>query len=503
MSYKMRIHQNWLRQASLLKLILMFFMSASSFRSVFGQPSQNSVLLPSPTKYNNAMTTKEALHRRLMREREVIPPMSSNAIPGEPSCDELRAMWRYYKRQSRAELTNEIPQFGSNMFWDILPVAPQQPQMSSFGSVKGRSKAQRLRMKTQKNPVYGQIMFKPEKERDRSRKPRPMEQIAKLVGKSSKPVSEYAAATNVDGGEVGGTPKSVPPPEPIVHLSPPATPTKESSLQKIKDVFREERIREKGPAMRQIDDNGKAFGRIILSPPRGMDGRVANKPRELMTPFEKIRFGHADDILDDETTRPNLNFMTKRRNLPIPVLKYQLQRNKQTLPYSRSSRSDGFFGRSLDIFYPVMKPHSPSMQLDTFPGQPATTISGSPHYNQESDAGSEYPSEEYFWGPIDRENERVSYHGNAQGQPEPYQYTSHDAPPKMVRVFRLFTAQMFFTFAFRSEYMGANTLENLTILHRRHQNDRNISLYTLTTTFQSKVFASEIEVVKWHTQNEF
>jgi len=324
-------------------------------------PHKNSVLMPTPTKYNNLNSGGGGGDpfippgRRLgLREREVMPPMSNNVFPGEPSCEELRAMWRYYKRQSRAELTNEVPRFGSNLFGELpiqyghqqqQPFYQQTPMMSSFGPVgnKGRSKAQRLRLKTQKNPssggggggaVYGQVVHKPDRSRNNNKPPRPMEEVVRLMGKQS---SSSISTTSVGGGgnKTGG--------EGIVHVSPPASPTKESSLQKIKQVFREERIREKGPAMRVNDDNEKAFGRIILSPPRGMDGRVANKPRELMTPFEKIRFGHADDILDDET-RPSILFK-RTSSFPNPLL----NANKMTFITRDSSSYD----------FPSFQPHPP------------------------------------------------------------------------------------------------------------------------------------------------
>lgn len=37
---------------------------------------------------------------------------SKNGMSAEPSCEELKAMWRFSKRQSRAaEITNEIPMY--------------------------------------------------------------------------------------------------------------------------------------------------------------------------------------------------------------------------------------------------------------------------------------------------------------------------------------------------------------------------------------------------------
>lgn len=300
---------NWLLALSLYLVAL--FLNRVILLGGAGRVTSNSVLSP----YSPSNGPQDALlQRRLLMGREVIPPMSpnNNAIPGEPSCDELRAMWRYYKRQSRAEYTNEIPRFGSNMFWDILP-PPQSPRISSFVPIKGRNKA-RLKLKNAaKSPAYGRMVYKQERERQRNKQqqpPSPMEQVSQLMGKGT------------EGKERGG-----PIPDAIIHLSPPITPvpTTPTSFQQIKEVFREERIRDKAAPVQesaapqppqQNMENGKTFGRIILGPPRGMDGRVANKPREFMTPFEKIRFGHADDLLEDGS-KPNMNLMAKRRTLPL------------------------------------------------------------------------------------------------------------------------------------------------------------------------------------------
>lgn len=237
---------------------------------------------------------------------EIMPAVGSNRISEEPTCEELRAMWRYYKRQSRAELTNEIPQFGKNPFFDMFPTVQHTPVVSSFGMQKGRSKN---RMRPQ-NPLYGRVVYKPgkQKERNRNRNPKPLDAVRDMLGRNR----------HREGGGVASTP-----PSGIVHFSPPGLP-KESSFQKLKDVMREERIREKGPTG---GAGGREYGKVVLSPPVGQNGRRINKPPELMTPFEKIRFGHADDLLDEGIT-PNLDVM-KRRTFPSPVLKKQQQQPQQ------------------------------------------------------------------------------------------------------------------------------------------------------------------------------
>lgn len=45
---------------------------------------------------------------------------SSSLNMNEPSCDELRAMWRFSKRQSRAsEITNEIPTYHDPFTYNV------------------------------------------------------------------------------------------------------------------------------------------------------------------------------------------------------------------------------------------------------------------------------------------------------------------------------------------------------------------------------------------------
>lgn len=43
-----------------------------------------------------------------------------DAVPGEPTCEELKAMWRFSKRQSRAaEITNEIPTYRDPFSYNV------------------------------------------------------------------------------------------------------------------------------------------------------------------------------------------------------------------------------------------------------------------------------------------------------------------------------------------------------------------------------------------------
>lgn len=54
------------------------------------------------------------------RSDEEYAPRSSSLSSQEPSCEELRAMWRFSKRQSRAsEITNEIPTYHDPFAYNI------------------------------------------------------------------------------------------------------------------------------------------------------------------------------------------------------------------------------------------------------------------------------------------------------------------------------------------------------------------------------------------------
>ncbi|KAL3290296.1 hypothetical protein HHI36_023640 [Cryptolaemus montrouzieri] len=66
--------------------------------------------------------------------------VARNGVTPEPSCEELKAMWRLSKRQSRAsELTNEIPTFQdpfANNIW--------QPYYATSRSMGGSSTASKI-----------------------------------------------------------------------------------------------------------------------------------------------------------------------------------------------------------------------------------------------------------------------------------------------------------------------------------------------------------------------
>lgn len=79
------------------------------------------------------------------------------SIAGEPSCEQLRAMWRYSKRQSRAtEITNEIPTYRDPFVYNVW-----EPYARPRSVGGGRSRSD--------NYVYGRIIHSPPRMPDRYR----------------------------------------------------------------------------------------------------------------------------------------------------------------------------------------------------------------------------------------------------------------------------------------------------------------------------------------------
>nr|XP_022907763.1 uncharacterized protein LOC111419214 [Onthophagus taurus] len=77
----------------------------------------------------------------------------SKEANGEPTCEELKAMWRFSKRQSRAaEITNEIPTYRDPFSYNVWE--PYYARSRSGGGMRIGN-----RYKT-KPPVYGRVIHK-------------------------------------------------------------------------------------------------------------------------------------------------------------------------------------------------------------------------------------------------------------------------------------------------------------------------------------------------------
>ncbi|XP_059611084.1 uncharacterized protein LOC132258008 isoform X2 [Phlebotomus argentipes] len=95
-----------------------------------------------------------------------IIPMQRMGSSQEPTCEELRAMWRFSKRQSRAaEITNEIPTYRDPFAFNVWEPL-MFPKTRSVGGVR----VSRYRDATR--PVYGRVVHKEPLARYRNTKAR-------------------------------------------------------------------------------------------------------------------------------------------------------------------------------------------------------------------------------------------------------------------------------------------------------------------------------------------
>ncbi|KAJ8923689.1 hypothetical protein NQ315_010270 [Exocentrus adspersus] len=115
--------------------------------------------------------------------------VASKNIASEPTCEQLKAMWRLSKRQSRnAEITNEIP-----MFKDPFADNVWEPYYATSRSVGG------MRIGRYRNkPIYGRIVHNPPYLRiqDPTEKHKAFEEVARMYG---APPRQDDSSTNRKG----------------------------------------------------------------------------------------------------------------------------------------------------------------------------------------------------------------------------------------------------------------------------------------------------------------
>lgn len=172
-------------------------------------------------------------------------PSTNLLVRGEPSCEELRAMWRLSKRQSRAtEITNELPTYRDPFAYNIW-----EPYGRSR-SIPNRS-------------VYGRLVHAAPKTRprDTSRQiSRAFEEVARLYG--TVPHMNGASRRKASQASYRGG-------QPFHSSSPQA-----GSFQQLKDLIRSERARElqeqrmaeeaaASRAMSAKDNQPAYYGRVI------------------------------------------------------------------------------------------------------------------------------------------------------------------------------------------------------------------------------------------------
>ncbi|KAK6620041.1 hypothetical protein RUM44_006441 [Polyplax serrata] len=99
-----------------------------------------------------ATLTRPKEFRKMVRSGSEFVPNESKIMStsGEPTCEELRAMWRFSRRQSRAaEITNEIPTYRDPFAYNVWE---QYPKVRSvLGTL-------RTPVRPWSRPIYGRIV---------------------------------------------------------------------------------------------------------------------------------------------------------------------------------------------------------------------------------------------------------------------------------------------------------------------------------------------------------
>lgn len=151
---------------------------------------------------------------------------SKDGFNAEPTCEELKAMWRFSKRQSRAaEVTNEIPTYRDPFSYNMWePYYPARSRSLGGARLGGRNRPR---------PVYGRVVHKAPVLRvhDLAERNRAFEELARVYGnvpRGAEPRRRVTAFRLPGGGHV-----------PQVALTP-----QSGSFQHLKELIRTERARE-------------------------------------------------------------------------------------------------------------------------------------------------------------------------------------------------------------------------------------------------------------------
>ncbi|KAK3914585.1 Coatomer subunit alpha [Frankliniella fusca] len=171
----------------------------------------------------------------------------------EPTCDQLRAMWLFSKRQSRAaQITNEIPTYRDPFaytVWESMQGGrggQGQAGTPDYGNIRFRNGAR---------PVYGRMQSSPPRWRNS-----PAGRIRTFEDSSRLYSGQPHRTARISGG---GLP-----------------PQQTGSFQHLKEMIRQERLREvqeqrlaeEAAAARQLKDNSKPhFGRVLNGPASSLD----------------------------------------------------------------------------------------------------------------------------------------------------------------------------------------------------------------------------------------
>ncbi|XP_043279066.1 uncharacterized protein [Venturia canescens] len=188
------------------------------------------------------------------------------ASKAEPTCEELRAMWIYSKRQSRAaETTNDLPMYRdpfAHNIWDTYPVRSSNSfGYRDHGSSQARSRGAGVGV------VYGKIVHKaPVGSRLRNGMPnrmKPFEEVSRLYGTINRHMPDpRRRQTNFRVGGGGG---------PSMSEVPQA-----GSFQHLKELIRTERARE---LQEQRDAEEMAARAAVLKEIANGERRISQESR--------------------------------------------------------------------------------------------------------------------------------------------------------------------------------------------------------------------------------
>jgi hypothetical protein len=172
---------------------------------------------------------------------EFVPAESGKRL-NEPSCEQLRAMWRFSKRQARAsEVTNEIPQYRDPFVYNVW-----EPFPGTLRSAGARTKSVGPPMGRRQRPVYGKILHQP-----------PAGSVRSLESSRVRPFDELTNKMSLSSGRSGGARKSYRYTGADGSLVPQA-----GSFQQLKDIVRAERAREIQQRFME-DVAGSGFGQMV------------------------------------------------------------------------------------------------------------------------------------------------------------------------------------------------------------------------------------------------
>ncbi|XP_017769289.1 PREDICTED: uncharacterized protein LOC108557326 isoform X2 [Nicrophorus vespilloides] len=199
-----------------------------------------------------------------------------DAVNNEPTCEELKAMWRFSKRQSRAaEITNEIPTYRDPFAYNVW-----EPYYARSRSMGGLRVGNRYRGR----PVYGRVIHKPPMLRiqDVAERNRAFEEVARMYGNVQKTTEPRRRVTafRLSGG---------------AHL--PLTP-QSGSFQHLKELIRTERARELQE--QRLAEEAEARSDAL---------------KELANGIQKANFHEFNYDLEDEEGREDPEAMNNRKSI--------------------------------------------------------------------------------------------------------------------------------------------------------------------------------------------